>query len=62
MLVFTTDQSLNETKTDSTGAFTQSERLKRHNVSSFITTVDLKRARYIAATVFISRRGAPTYT
>ena len=41
VLVFTTNYPMNDTKTDSTGAFTQTELVSRHDAPSFITNVDL---------------------
>jgi hypothetical protein len=39
---FTTDWPMNDTTTDSTGAFTYSEPVTRHDAPSFITEVDLE--------------------
>ncbi|MGB9371409.1 MAG: hypothetical protein WCB79_05735 [Halobacteriota archaeon] len=41
VLFFRTNYPMNDTKTDSTGAFTQTELVSRHDAPSFITNVDL---------------------
>ena len=41
VLFFRTNYPMNDSKTDSTGAFTQTELVSRHDAPSFITNVDL---------------------